>query len=273
MNTLPQIGCICFLLFTAQLAWSQSEIDLASIGSKTTASKTERGGVGGQLSNYRIEELSRRAKDPETTAKTANADRLEYSKIVAGDEQLDPSELERIRNTKAMPATNCKSVEVVRIDRNVFPHGAWRAHQITVAHFINQSGFGFWRLVLFKNQRGQQMGSPGVDRVELVGLLTSDEPSVYVLDEVATPSVAKIARRRPLDQFEQLALEAVRRGEELVATKEAPTRMFGAIRASESCLECHTGAHHNDLLGAFSYYLETPVDQLDNHPSRWLNPK
>ena len=85
---------------------------------------------------------------------------------------------------------------------------------------------------------------------------------MYVLDEMATPPLARQAKRRPLDEFERLGLDAVRRGENLVWTPEAPTRMFGAIRAREYCLECHANARKGDLLGAFTYYLDTPVDQL-----------
>ena len=39
--------------------------------------------------------------------------------------------------------------------------------------------------------------------------------------------------------------------------------MFGAIRARAYCLECHANAREGDLLGAFTYYLDTPVDRLD----------
>ena len=89
------------------------------------------------------------------------------------------------------------------------------------------------------------------------------QPSVYVLDEIATPPLARQAKRRPLDEFERLGLDAVRRGEELVWTREAPTRMFGAIRAKADCLHCHANAKEGDLLGAFTYYLKVPVDRLN----------
>ncbi|HEX4611339.1 MAG TPA: hypothetical protein VH092_24310 [Urbifossiella sp.] len=69
------------------------------------------------------------------------------------------------------------------------------------------------------------------------------------------------AKRRPLDEFERLGLEAVRRGEELVWTPEAPTRMFGAIRARAKCLRCHVNASEGDLLGAFTYYLSDPTNR------------
>ena len=97
--------------------------------------------------------------------------------------------------------------------------------------------------------RGVWVASPAIDRVELVSLLTDDEPSVYVLDEMATPALARQAKRRPLDEFERLGLDAVRRGEQLVWSREAPTRMFGAIRAKADCLQCHANAKEGDLLG------------------------
>ncbi len=115
----------------------------------------------------------------------------------------------------------------------------------------------------FTNDRGVEVASRDIDRVELVSLLTDDEPSVYVLDEMATPSLARQAKRRPLDEFERLGLDAVRRGEELVWTREAPTRMFGAIWAKAACLHCHANAKEGDLLGAFTYYLKVPVDRLN----------
>jgi hypothetical protein len=79
---------------------------------------------------------------------------------------------------------------------------------------------------------------------------------------MATPPLARQAKRRPLDEFERLGLDAVRRGEALVWTHEAPTRMFGAIRAKRDCLDCHANAREGDLLGAFTYYLNAPVDKL-----------
>jgi hypothetical protein len=113
------------------------------------------------------------------------------------------------------------------------------------------------------NDRGVQVASRVIDRVELVSLLTDDEPSVYVLDEIATPPLARQAKRWPLDEFERLGLNAVRFGEALVWTREAPTRMFGAIRAKADCLHCHANAKEGDLLGAFTYYLMVPVDRLN----------
>jgi len=120
-------------------------------------------------------------------------------------------------------------------------------------------------MMIAPNKRGVYFASSAIDRVELVSLLTDYEPSVYVLDEMATPPLARQAKRRPLDEFERLGLDAVRRGEELVWTREARTRMFGAIRAGADCLHCHANAKKGDLLGAFTYYLDAPVDKLNVH--------
>lgn len=130
--------------------------------------------------------------------------------------------------------------------------------------FKVSSGFGINRLPFPKNDRGYEVSSPVIDRVELVSLLTEYEPSVYVLNEMATPARARLAERRPLDEFEYHGLEAVRRGENIVWSPEAPKRMFGAIRADKSCLECHSTAKEGDLLGAFTYYLNMPVNELSS---------
>jgi hypothetical protein len=86
---------------------------------------------------------------------------------------------------------------------------------------------------------------------------------VYVLDEMATPALARQTKRRPLDEFERLGLDALRRGEELAWTREAPTRMLGEICAKAVCLHCHADAKEGDLLGAFTYYLKVTVDRLN----------
>jgi hypothetical protein len=168
----------------------------------------------------------------------------------------------RPKPAEPMSPTSCSSVEPVRERAGEFPEPYW-VHQSTVSLFVSESGFGIVRMRVFRNARGVRVASRAIDRVELVSLPTNFEPSVYVLDEMATPILTRQAKRRPLDEFERLGLDAVRRGTYLVWTREAPTRMFGAIRADASCLACHTTAKAGDLLGAFTYYLNTPVDQLE----------
>jgi len=161
-----------------------------------------------------------------------------------------------------MPATACRSVEPVpkRIERISGP--GW-VHELTLNQFENESGFGFTRMLVFENKRGIAYSSKAIDRVELVSLLTDAQSSVYVLDQMATPPLTRQAKRRPLDEFGTRGLEAVRKGDELVWTREAPKRMFGAIRAKADCLDCHSKAKEGDLLGAFTYYLEVRVDQIE----------
>jgi hypothetical protein len=204
--------------------------------------------------DVREAEQSRRAVRPPGDPKRENG--RNYEAVLNGEgTRAHP------RAAEPLPPTYCRSIERVPkpVDVTAGPHGF---HRATVHLFESESGFGFWRMVFTTNDRGVYVGSRDIDRVELVSLLTDDEPSVYVLDEIATPPLARQAKRRPLDEFERRGLNAVRFGEELVWTREAPTRMFGAIRAREDCLHCHANAKKGDLLGAFTYYLKVPVDRV-----------
>jgi hypothetical protein len=207
--------------------------------------------------SFRETERSRRAQPPVDPYPTTL--RLSYDSILEGRKR--DGKLPRAQPTEPMPPTFCRSVEPAPKHTDNFS-GPYRVHDLTIALFVNESGFGLWRMQVFKNDRGNWVASQAIDRVELVSLLTDYEPSVYVLDEMATPALARQAKRRLLDTFESLSLDAVRRGENLMWTREAPKRMFGAIRAEASCLECHANAKEGDLLGAFTYYLKTPVNQL-----------
>jgi|GEM_PF-5165402 len=96
-------------------------------------------------------------------------------------------------------------------------------------------------------------------RLELIGLLMSDEPRVYVLEHL--PRMDQIVESevptRPLNEFESSALQKLMEGEDLVVD-EQPDRitMVGALRSFESCAKCH-GSRVGELLGAFSYELES----------------
>jgi len=207
--------------------------------------------------NVRDAERSRRAQRPANPNR--KTDGLTYDVVLEG---WDNGRSPEVKPAEMRPPTSCRSVEPAPkpADKLSGPH---RVHDLTISEFENASGFGFVRMMVEKNDRGILVPSRVIDRVELVSLLMpDDEPSVYVLDEIATPPLTRQAKRRSLDEFERLGLDAVRRGENLVWTREAPTRMFGAIRARVQCLECHTNAKKGDLLGAFTYYLDKPVDQL-----------
>ena len=116
-----------------------------------------------------------------------------------------------------MPPTTCRAVEPVPKSADHL-HGPHSVHDRAVEDFESSSGFGAVRMMIGKNERGVWVASQAIDRVELVSLLTESEPSVYVLDEMATPALARQAKRRPLDEFEQRGLDAVRRGEHVVWT-------------------------------------------------------
>jgi hypothetical protein len=205
--------------------------------------------------NIRELELARRAQRPvDQRRRTHGRTYDEVLKGEAGDQMSAGA-----ANPK--PPTACGSVEPV--PRNPERrNGPYHVHDRVVGHFEGESGFGFMRTLFREKWPELDPDSPVINRIELVSLLTEAEPSVYVLDEVATPARARLAQRRPLDEFEQRGLDAVRRGENLVWTRDAPTRMFGAIRARSQCLECHAAARKGDLLGAFTYYLDARVDEL-----------
>ena len=207
------------------------------------------------LDGVRKAERNRRAKRPAGGRRRKDAKHYEWV-LNGGETQPHP------RTAEPMPPTYCRSIESAPSHTTAFS-GQYSVHYRTLELFESASGFGDHRMRIFTNDRGAYVASPAIDRVELVSLLTDDEPSVYVLDEMATPALARQAKRRPLDEFERLGLDALRRGEELVWTREAPTRMLGEICAKASCVHCHADAKEGDLLGAFTYYFKVPVDRLN----------
>jgi len=229
-------------------------------GGVTGFSLFDRGRLLSELfepADIRAAERSRRAQRPDDPNRKHPG--FTYDAILEG--VVHDGKSPRPKPAEPMPATCCRSVEPAPKHTDNFS-GPHRVHHLAVSMFESNSGFGFMRMAVYENNRGVKVASRAIDRVELVTLLTDYEPSVYVLDEMATPALARQAKRRPLDEFERLGLDAMRRGEELVWTREAPTRMFGAIRAKDFCLECHVNAREGHLLGALTYYLDTPVDQL-----------
>jgi hypothetical protein len=202
-------------------------------------------------------DISRRDLRPvQPTDDSSTPFRSSYDAVLNGRKPLTADERSAIRMTKEMPRTACNSVEVVHDE------AAKRAHRHSIDLFTTASGFGFVRMQSIRNSRGIETGAKEIDRVELVSLLKDEQPAAYVLDGMATPPRARVARRRGLDEFEERGLRAVRDGADLVRSPEAPLRMFGAIRARHECLDCHPGAREGDLLGAFTYFLTTPVALL-----------
>ncbi|HUE73296.1 MAG TPA: hypothetical protein VMP01_20630 [Pirellulaceae bacterium] len=109
-----------------------------------------------------------------------------------------------------------------------------------------------------------------LDRLELVSLLKSPQPAVYLSDEL--PNMERLANvpTRPLNEFEREALSKLRTDEDLVVRYSANTiRMLGSLRAGKTCLECHS-VQRGALLGAFSYELRrtTPVPVPEEQPAK-----
>jgi hypothetical protein len=136
-------------------------------------------------------------------------------------------------------------------------------HEDSLLSFFNPRGFGYVpdrdHVVGFQPHaffRAPQVASQWwIDRLELVSLLRHEEPAVYLSEHLPRMQELREADTRPLDDFEQEALAALRRGEDI---KEQSTpdriRMLGAIRAAKQCLKCHS-VERGELLGAFSYDL------------------
>lgn len=153
-------------------------------------------------------------------------------------------------------ALTCHHVETASVSDPSFL-AARQTHARTTETFVESAGFGLSRVLTIDPRREFHQETDSIANVELVSLLVHEEPSAYMIQQGPVP-----VERRPLDSFEELALDRVRLGANLVWSPEQPQRMFGAIRASASCLDCHTQARENDLLGAFTYVLKTPVVQL-----------
>jgi hypothetical protein len=137
----------------------------------------------------------------------------------------------------------------------------------SILDFSNPRGFGYLKdrrhVAGFETHRFSQIPRAPrplkVQSVELVSLLVHSKPAAY--DSVLLPRMDELhgVPTRPLDRFEQFALEALREGEDIVACRvDDGARMLGAIRSVGQCVDCH-GGRQGDMLGAFSYALR-PAD-------------
>jgi hypothetical protein len=95
-----------------------------------------------------------------------------------------------------------------------------------------------------------------IEHVQLVGILSHEQPVVYLTDKLPSMEQIRQGKTRKLDYFEEAALPTLREGEDLfIVSKGETVRMLGALRATKTCLQCHDAAV-GDLLGAFSYVLQ-----------------
>jgi len=90
--------------------------------------------------------------------------------------------------------------------------------------------------------------------LELIGIAMHDPPVAFVV--VRHKDNAASLNNRILTDFEVNALKELLAGKQVVDQQEKTDRIVvGAVRAEQSCIQCHDGAKVGDLLGAFSYHL------------------
>jgi hypothetical protein len=141
-------------------------------------------------------------------------------------------------------------------------------HKVGMSDFLHPRGFGYVKdraqIAGFK-PHGFRSGAYTdwrsdnwawrVQHVQLVGILSHEQPVVYLTDKLPSMDQVRQGKTRPLDYFEEVALPALRDGEDLfLAGKGETVRMMGALRATKTCQQCHD-AEIGDMLGAFSYTL------------------
>lgn len=137
-------------------------------------------------------------------------------------------------------------------------------HRQSLEDFLNPRSFGYLRdrshSVGFLSHRFSEAPpapkSYRLQTLDLVGLVKHEQPVAYVSEHLPRMDELKDAPTRNLDDFEAEALDALNKGEDLVARESAGRlRMLGAIRAVRQCTTCH-GCERGVLLGAFSYSLK-----------------
>jgi len=142
-------------------------------------------------------------------------------------------------------------------------------HDAGLEDFFKPSRMGYVRdrdhVVGFVPHRFDRVPKPGrgvgpldpwmITRLELVGLSKHETPVAYIAEHIPQMDELRDAPTRPLDHFEQQALDRLRAAEDLVIDETTHRiRMVGALRASQNCLQCHS-VKRGELLGAFTYEL------------------
>jgi hypothetical protein len=135
-------------------------------------------------------------------------------------------------------------------------------HTRNVVHFANPGGFGYVRdrrqVAGFQPHQFNELLKErpwAIRRLELVGVLSADQPRVFVTPDLPRMQDVRGAPTRSPDAFEVAGLARLYAGDELYVSGPADDmRMVGAIRNARQCIQCH-GGDRGDLLGAFSYHL------------------
>lgn len=150
-------------------------------------------------------------------------------------------------------------------------------HEIGLSGFLYPFGFGYIKdrnhVAGFASHGFRYLGVPAheskrwrINHVQLVGILSHEQPVVYLTDKLPSMEQVRQGKTRPLDFFEEAALQSLREGEDLhIVSKDDTIRMLGALRATKTCQKCHD-AEIGDLLGAFSYTLRPAPKETKVEP-------
>jgi len=149
-------------------------------------------------------------------------------------------------------------------------------HRESLLDFVNPQGFGYVKdrehVRGFQSHQFHSMPSLPesrqarwlIQRVELVSLLTHEDPVVYLSDHLPRMDELRGAPTRPLSDFEKQALDGLRHGADLKVESSANRiQVLGSIRAVKHCVKCHDVCR-GELLGAFSYSLKRDSVSSDN---------
>lgn len=142
-------------------------------------------------------------------------------------------------------------------------------HYRSIADFAYPEGFGYLKdrrhVAGFLPHQFSKAPEPqqpwALRHLDLIGLVRHEKPVAYISANLPRMEELRKAPTRPLDEFENAGLKALRAGEDLfVAEAGDVRRMLGAVRSAKQCVDCH-GGQRGDLLGSFSYTfrkVETP---------------
>lgn len=204
-----------------------------------------------------------------------------YPELSAAEGSVAP------RTLPMMPAQVLEKSKIFRSDATLIPGNIWLLpsaeeaelfHEMARRNFVLPRSFGHVESVdrtpgfvphgmashphSHSPSDAAQPSKPGmppetwkIARLELVSLLKHDGPRVYLSEHLPNMKELKGAKTRELNAFETSALEKLAAGEEL-ESRATPNQivMLGAVRASNTCTQCHN-VPRGALLGAFSYDL------------------
>jgi hypothetical protein len=128
-----------------------------------------------------------------------------------------------------------------------------------VKSFVESDNFGERRMPALETHLPVTIAGKTylVQKVQLVSLLKNDPPKVYD-NTYGNPARKELkdTKLRDMTEFEKKALADIKKGKAVVSDTAGKTPVvMGALRAQESCIECHKGTEKGALMGAFTYTL------------------